>query len=205
MYPGKFVHHVVFLNLHEEGSMKFLAGLSLGMSALFLIIGDSSAGTFDLSTFTAQEWVAVDQEAGTAIFTEDMTYSRGYLFNDNYPVEENATALSFDYSLTYGPDDYDDYFLCELNDIPVLVVSSPASGRATVDLIPYRGADVALDWGLFWGGSDSAAGTVATISNIELETGNPISSVPVPAAMTLLGSGLIILFGMERKFRKEKL
>lgn len=178
--------------------MKILTGLCIAMSALFLMAGDSSAEPIDLSAFTAQEWVSVDQAAGVVTFTEDMIYTRGYLYSDSFSVGD-AAFLTFDYSLTYSPEDYDDYFVCEVDYAPVLQVLSPETGRARIDLSPYRGRNVMLGWGLLWGGNDFAAGTVAQIANIDLEAGG--QSVPLPGTAAFMLPGLAVLFSVTRQTR----
>lgn len=179
--------------------MKVFTGLCTAMSALLLTAGYSSAGSIDLSGFTAQEWVSVDRDAGIVTFAEDMTYDRGYLYNESYLVDDDAAFLCFDYSLTYGPEDYDDYFVFEIDYVPLLQVLSPASDRARIDLSPYRGRSIAIDWGLLWGGNDSAAGTLARISNIDLEVANQNMDVPLPGAVAFLLPGLGALFFMARQ------
>lgn len=181
--------------------MKLLAGLCTAIGAFFSMVGGSSAEPVDLSAFTPQEWVSIDHDTGTVTFTEDMIYDRGYLYKEDYLVAEDAEFLCFDYSLAYGPDDYDDYFVCEVDYVPVFQVLSPSSGRARIDLSPYRGRTVALDWGLLWGGNDSAAGTVARISGMDLEFRNQETGVPLPGTIVFLLSGISVLFAVNRHGR----
>jgi hypothetical protein len=173
--------------------------------AAFLVYSGAFAYAIpvDLSTFTAGPSVSVS--SGTVTFTEDINYAAIYFFNDHFAVANDVTNLSFDYSFQKGNTDSNNYFQFEFNynfDPATLQVTSDGIGHFVFDLVPYRGMEVSLAWGLCWGGALDYSGTVATLSNIDLGTTVP-SPASEPFTLILLGSGLVGLIGLGRRRMSE--
>jgi hypothetical protein len=157
----------------------------------------------DLSTFTAEPGVSVS--GGIVTFNENIGKQVIYFYDDNFSVANNATNLSFDYYFLKGDPLSDNFFQFEFNynyDPATLRVSSDETGHFVFDLVPYRGTEVSLAWGLYWGGALDYSGTVATLSNIDLGTTAP-SPASEPFTLILLGSGLVGLIGLGRRRMSE--
>ncbi len=160
--------------------------------ALFLFAAFSarfaSADPIDLSTFTADP--GVSESGGVISFTVN-DLAANYFYNDSFFVGPTATNLSFDYSLTLGPES-NDFLVFDLNFNQTVLTDVSANGHFSIDLSAYQGTLVSIDWGLIWGGNDDT-GTTAIVSNVDLAT------VPEPSSLLLLGCGIAGLIGLRKK------
>ena len=167
--------------------------------ALFFTAIKSNAAPVDLSTFTAQAGVV--ESGGVVTFVESYDYAAIYFYDDAYLVPADAGELSFDYSLVLGQEDFGDYLVFELDYTEVLFVDTPGTGTLSIDLSPFQGTVISLAWGLIWDGDD-AAGTVATVSFIDLDVQS--CTVPIPGAIWLFGSGAVVLGVFRRRNKCAK-
>lgn len=152
----------------------------------------------NLDTFIADP--GVSESGGVITLTEDINYSAIYFWNDAFAVPADALALSFDYSLILGTgnDDWlvavidtaDDGFI-DWPDDYYMEISNLGSGSWSINMTGFQDQTIFLGFGLE--SNDLDIGTVATISNLDLEP------VPEPASVILMGSGLVCLFGIARK------
>ncbi|WP_435549929.1 hypothetical protein [Desulfobacterium sp. N47] len=159
------------------------------------------ANPLNLSTFTAD--VGVSESGGIVNFTEDINSYGIYFYNDNFFVDPNATALTFDYLLELGPDN-EDYLIVQIDSIYEFEIgdwnssdvdTQILSGTGSIDMTPFQGSYISLAFGLE--ANDWYADTIATVSNIDLQ----IASIPVPetGSIILLGIGIAGLFGIGRR------
>ena len=162
------------------------------------ILGQAQAIPLDLSGFGVIENQpgSVVENSGVVDFTENMVDCALYYYNDVYDVDASATTLSFDYDFTMGQFDYGDYVQFNVNYTEEWYVDATGSGHVEFDLTAYQGTTISLDWALVWSG-DNDAGTIASISNIDVAT----APVPEPATMLLFGTGIAGLIGAKRKKR----
>ena len=165
--------------------------------------GLAQAQPLDLSTFSVFESVlgSVAEQSGTVTFKNDVNAAL-YFFDDAFVVDPLATTLSFDVSLVYADDEQTDYFALTLRDASLSNIlyewsqDTPGSGHADIDLVPYRGGIISVEWGLIWNGSESA-GSKAMVSNMQIES--MAAPVPEPTTSLLFGIGLLGLAAVQRK------
>ncbi len=154
------------------------------------------------SSFYFSGGAAIDTDDDALIFDEMYSYDNMYVYNYSYYVD--AQTLSFDYYFAIAPGNTD-FLIFDINydnEMPVFEIGSNNTdgidytifeGSFSVDLRPYAGETVSLVFGFEW--DDEYIGSYGEITNVE------VSSVPVPAAIILLGSALISLAGMRKKIR----
>jgi len=172
------------------------------LSACMLLISStcrasvSCGSTFDFTGFEPMSDLpeSVVKSGDTITFTESFSDATLYFFNDQYVVDPQAGILSFEYRFLFGESDFDDTLQFDIGGEPKMIVSTNGVGYFEFDLSPYQGQTISMDWGLIWNG-DGSAGTTASISNICLV---PAAPVPVPAALYLLGSGLLCVVLRKR-------
>ncbi|MCK9293738.1 MAG: PEP-CTERM sorting domain-containing protein [Desulfobulbaceae bacterium] len=163
----------------------------------------------DLGGFAVIESVAdrVKENGGTVTFKENAVDAALYFYNDTFFLPADATILSFDYSFTLGEFDEADYLQFNVNYGEAWFVDANGADHVEIDITPYQGQDISLDWALIWGG-DSYAGTTATISNIDLASQDNSSGnnapVPEPATFLLFGTGFAGIAWTRLKRKKAE-
>jgi len=99
-------------------------------------------------------------------------------------VPDDAESLSFDYVLTWGEYDYDDYLTFDIDFVPVFEEFTEGSGSYGFDLTSYVGQTISVAWGLIWN-YDWDTDTTASIFNIEVNTATDNGEIPpVPEIST---------------------
>ncbi len=199
------------------------------LMALFLLMGllfsqPSHAGVItpiDLNDFFADPTVTVAMDGSTATLAEDSGFSFVLLSNDpgasppdlNIIIPGANTFLLFDYVFTEGATGDDEFaaFILDQNSSSAgasfeLFLNASGSGSASFDLSTLvlqttLGLQFELN-SLF--GDDTAFDSIATVSNVRLETFVASTSVPEPSTISLL---LMILAGFTviRLHRKKEI
>jgi hypothetical protein len=178
--------------------MKKVLLLSVGLLLISSVCRASISceAPFDFTGFEPMSELpeSVVKSGDTITFTESFSDAALYFFNDQYAVDPQAGILSFEYRFLFGESDFDDTLQFDIGGEPKMIVSTNGVGYFEFDLSPYQGQTISMDWGLIWNG-DGSAGTTASISNVCLV---PAAPVPVPAALYLLGSGLLCVVLRKR-------
>lgn len=176
---------------------KKFALLAAGL-LFFFGIGMAQATPLDLTGFGVleNESGSVTESSGVVFFKENSIDAALYFYNDTFDVALGATTFSFDYDFALGQLDAGDYLQFNINYVEKWFVDISGSGHFEIDMTSYQGQTVSLDWALIWGG-DGYAGSTASISNIDLDSGG--APVPEPTTMLLLGTGFVGLLGANRK------
>ncbi len=161
------------------------------------------AAPVDLSGFQASpdDGVSIQVAGNNITFTEDDNIFY-FLDNEAFFIDDNATILSFGFSLTLpaGNTDYLVFDIDYLNEgyyVPELEIFDEGQGSFSYDVSAFRGQTVSLYWGLFWN-FDEVLGSSASITNIDLATEDQPAPVPEPASLLLLGTGLLGMAGFRR-------
>jgi hypothetical protein len=191
----------------EAGSMKskIVIPLFLMSLSLFFPAGDLAASPVDLGTFTANSLkVSVSPDGSWARIPEDWDglLNPMSLENDAFSIPDQAASFSFDYELfvAAGNKDYFDFYLGDPSE-PVFEMGGRgeflASGHFVYDLSGLAGpTTVPVIFHLMsdWPSEDGGTGSLVEISNVR------VSVIPIPNALLLLGSGLLGLEVVRRKF-----
>lgn len=175
----------------------------------FLVISqdpNAMATPIDLTGFVPSESPFVRASSNRINFIEDgsNTASSEWIYgNASYTLASNATTMTFDYGITLGDGDKD-FLAFEINyneEFSTFILAGPGTetGTATIDLTPYQGLTVQMDWILYWG-FDEAAGATAFVENIDIAT-SETEPVPESSTILLLGLGLLSTACVGRKNR----
>ncbi len=176
--------------------------LFIAFTSLFYT--SAGATPIDLSTFIAEpgDSSIVDIGTDTITFNENMDYGFIYAADDAFSVPDDATILSYDYSLTPGSADDYDWLVTVINNVNYeMEIEQEGSGTFSIDMTSYQGQDISLAFGLEYDwANDWDYGSVGVISNIDLAT----SAAPVPEPCTLLmvASGLVGFAALRKKRKK---
>lgn len=189
--------------------------------ALLLFFGGAVCATpmpVDISTADWETDTGVSKSGGLGgtIGFDEFTiwdqFSLGSFFNNSFIVDSTATFLSFDFSLTSNDNlDADfiqfDIILDPLG-TPQSVYSafpgppiysglggSAVNGSDSIDISAYRGQTVGLYWTLSFDINDLGLGTIAQVSNIQIDT----APIPEPSCLFLFGIGLLAVTNRVRK------
>ena len=181
-------------------SIGFLASVVLGF-VLFFCAGYLFAASVHLVDMTATPASAVvfSEDGLSATLYED-TSQNGLgpvsLENPDYPIPAEALSLSFDYNfhIAAGGRDFFDFYIGNTSE-PVFELGgqgpSTASDHFVHDLAGLTGMTVPIVFDLIPDWGDQDFNSYITISNVE------VSLVPIPAALLLLGTGILVLLGLK--------
>lgn len=181
---------------------KLILFLFIFLYVVFLYAGTALAIPLDLSSFSSLG--TVTESGGVISFVENDTDAAIYFYNDFFNVSTDATTLSFDYDLNLNIEDTD-YLQFNINYVEEWYTDVDGTGHAEIDLLPYQGQTVSMDWGLIWN-FDSSVSATASVYNIDLAKSSASKPVPEPSTAFLLASVLIGFFGLGcvLKFKKTK-
>lgn len=173
--------------------------LGIFLCIAFISVDTALAVPLDLSGFSSLG--TVTENGGVIDFIENDTDPAIYFYNDSFDVPTDATTLSFDYALNLGTGDTD-YLQFNINYIEEWHTDVDGTGHAEVDLSPYQGQTISMDWGLIWN-FDSSVSATASVYNIDLAK-EAASPVPEPSTALLLIIGVISLLGFGGVLRFKK-
>jgi len=167
--------------------------------SVILCVSSVFAAPVDLSTFVAEpnDSGIVDIGTDTITFYESMDYGFIYAANDFFSVDENATELTYGYSLTPGTTDDYDWLVALVDDSYVMEIEQIGAGSFSIDMTAYQGQTISLVFGLEYDWeNDWGYDSIGTISNIDIAV--PDASVPEPGTIILLSIGILGLAGIRR-------
>ncbi len=170
----------------DAGGLIAAAGLAVGSPVTYSVIIDLNDDGYVISNS-----IGYDPRVDSATFDYFYAdYSSGSLFQGS-TLFEGANVLAYHYGINYLNADQGSVFVgshnSRLNIYDLQDVTDWAMGETTFDAIND-------------GFNDANAWSKLTVLNMTL-TGIT-SVVPVPGAIWLLGSGLLGLVGLRKKFRK---
>jgi len=169
---------------------------------------EATAAPIDLNAFFADPEVTIAPGGGSADFTESAFSRLVQLTNDpflgdpNVIVPGSTTIMTFDYAFNEALDGNDTFsaylFDADLGPVAGVLetfsISSTQAGMFSLDLAPYVGLTLGLQFELFDLDVFGTLGSTATVSNLALS-----HVVPIPAAIWLFGSGLVGLLGIAKR------
>ena len=171
--------------------------------SLFLFVAELWAAPVDLREFTADPstdvYVAVDGAWATIYEDDDSGVNPVSLHKDDFPIPAQAVSFSFDYQLVV-PSGNKDYFDFYIGDASEPAYTSGGLGEFTVsghfiyDLSGFADPTVPVIFHLMSDWDDQDFDSYVTISNVQ------VTCIPIPNALLLLGSGLLGLEALRRRF-----
>jgi hypothetical protein len=167
---------------------------------------EAASVAIDLNAFHADPDVVIAGDGGSATFEESAFVSILRLVNDPFLGDDEVViaaagrALVFDYSFIVAVDGADEFsavlFDADLGPLAGVLATqtfaSTASGSAIIDLSPYVGLRLGLEFALIDLDPHGALGSTAVVSHLALAT---LAATPIPlhGALPLFGCALGIV------------